>query len=66
MNARATLPPAVVPGGECVFPAEELAARQGRLRELLHAKGIRHALHVWNDSKHDWPYWKPMASAYLP
>lgn len=40
MNARATLPPAVVPGGECVFPAEELAARQGRLRELLRAKGI--------------------------
>ena len=33
---------------------------------LLQAKGIHHSLHVWNDSKHDWPYWRPMAQAYLP
>ena len=33
---------------------------------LLHAKGIPHSLHVWNDSKHDWPDWRPMAQAYLP
>ncbi len=33
---------------------------------LLHAKSIPHSLHVWNNSKHDWPYWKPMAQAYLP
>jgi esterase/lipase superfamily enzyme len=33
---------------------------------LLAAKGIPFSLHVWNDSKHDWPDWRPMASAYLP
>ncbi len=33
---------------------------------LLSAKGIPHNLHVWNHSKHDWPDWRPMASAYLP
>jgi esterase/lipase superfamily enzyme len=33
---------------------------------LLHAKAIPHSLHVWNNSKHDWPYWRPMAQAYLP
>lgn len=34
---------------------------------LLDAKGIPHALHVWGSgSKHDWPDWQPMASAYLP
>jgi esterase/lipase superfamily enzyme len=31
------------------------------------AKGIPHSLHVWGfGSKHDWPYWQPMANAYLP
>ena len=34
---------------------------------ILGAKGIPHSLHVWGfGSKHDWPYWQPMASAYLP
>jgi esterase/lipase superfamily enzyme len=34
---------------------------------LLHYKGIPHSLHVWGDgAKHDWPYWRPMARAYLP
>ena len=34
---------------------------------LLGAKGIPHSLHVWGfGSKHDWPYWQPMANAYLP
>ena len=33
---------------------------------LLHAKSIPHSLHVWNNSKHDWPFWRPMAQAYLP
>jgi esterase/lipase superfamily enzyme len=33
---------------------------------LLSAKGVPHSLHVWNHSKHDWPDWRPMASAYLP
>ena len=33
---------------------------------LLSARGIPHSLHVWNHSKHDWPDWRPMASAYLP
>ncbi len=34
---------------------------------LLTAKSIPHSLHVWGfGSKHDWPYWQPMASAYLP
>lgn len=34
---------------------------------LLGAKGIPHSLHVWGfGSKHDWPFWQPMANAYLP
>jgi esterase/lipase superfamily enzyme len=33
---------------------------------LLWSKGIPHSLHVWNDSEHDWPYWRPMAAAYVP
>ena len=34
---------------------------------VLAAKGIPHSLHVWGfGSKHDWPYWQPMANAYLP
>jgi esterase/lipase superfamily enzyme len=33
---------------------------------LFSARGIPHSLHVWNHSKHDWPDWRPMASAYLP
>lgn len=33
---------------------------------LLASKGVPHSLHVWNHSKHDWPDWRPMASAYLP
>jgi len=43
----------------CRAPNEQFSA-------LMHAKGIPHALHVWNDSRHDWPYWRPMAAAYLP
>jgi esterase/lipase superfamily enzyme len=37
-----------------------------QLSALLHGKGIPHSLHVWNDSRHDWPCWRPMAQAYLP
>ena len=34
---------------------------------LLHRKAVPHSLHVWgHGSKHDWPDWRPMASAYLP
>ena len=33
---------------------------------LLRAKAIPHSLHVWNNSKHDWPYWREMAQTYLP
>jgi esterase/lipase superfamily enzyme len=33
---------------------------------VLSSKGIPHSLHVWNQSHHDWPDWRPMASAYLP
>lgn len=34
---------------------------------ILTSKRIPHSLHVWGDgSKHDWPDWRPMASAYLP
>ena len=34
---------------------------------LLAARGIPHSLHVWGfGAQHDWPYWRPMASAYLP
>jgi esterase/lipase superfamily enzyme len=43
----------------CRGPNEQFSA-------LLHAKGIAHSLHVWNNSKHDWPFWRPMAAAYLP
>ena len=34
--------------------------------DLLWQKGVPNSLHVWNGSKHDWPDWLPMASAYLP
>ena len=37
-----------------------------RFSGLLSAKGVPHSLHVWNDSWHDWPDWRRMASAYLP
>ena len=43
----------------CRAPNEQFSS-------LLRAKGIQHSLHVWNNSKHDWPYWRPMAAAYLP
>lgn len=34
---------------------------------LLARKQIPHSLHIWGGgSKHDWPDWRPMASAYLP
>jgi esterase/lipase superfamily enzyme len=37
------------------------------LSGLLGAKAVPHALHVWGfGSRHDWPYWQAMASAYLP
>jgi esterase/lipase superfamily enzyme len=43
----------------CRGKNEEFAA-------LLGARGVPHSLHVWNHSRHDWPDWRPMASAYLP
>jgi esterase/lipase superfamily enzyme len=43
----------------CRVPNEQFSA-------LLNTKGIPHSLHVWNNSKHDWPFWRPMASAYIP
>jgi esterase/lipase superfamily enzyme len=43
----------------CRAPNEQFSA-------ILRAKAIPHALHVWNNSKHDWPYWRPMAQAYIP
>jgi esterase/lipase superfamily enzyme len=43
----------------CRSPNEQFSA-------LLHTKGIAHSLHVWNNSKHDWPFWRPMAAAYVP
>jgi esterase/lipase superfamily enzyme len=33
---------------------------------LLRRKGVPHSLHVWQHSEHDWPFWRPMAAAYLP
>jgi esterase/lipase superfamily enzyme len=34
---------------------------------ILNARSIPHSLHVWGfGSKHDWPFWQPMANAYLP
>ncbi len=42
------------------------AANEGFSR-LLGSKGVPHSLHVWGfGAQHDWPYWQPMASAYLP
>ena len=40
--------------------------RTGQVAALLGAKGVPHSLHVWNQSQHDWPHWRPMAQAYLP
>jgi esterase/lipase superfamily enzyme len=43
----------------CWQKNEEFAA-------ILRARGIRHELSVWGDqSYHDWPWWRPMARAYL-
>jgi esterase/lipase superfamily enzyme len=37
-----------------------------QMAEILRARGIRHELYVWGDhSKHDWPWWRPMARTYL-
>jgi len=34
---------------------------------MLAGKGLPHSLHVWGfGAMHDWPFWRPMASAYLP
>jgi esterase/lipase superfamily enzyme len=34
---------------------------------VLAGKGLPHSLHVWGfGAMHDWPFWRPMASAYLP
>jgi esterase/lipase superfamily enzyme len=42
------------------------AANQDFSRQLA-ARGIPHSLHVWGfGAQHDWPHWRPMASAYLP
>ena len=33
---------------------------------IIRGSGIRHELYVWGDqSYHDWPWWRPMARAYL-
>lgn len=33
---------------------------------IMRKSGIRHELYVWGDrSYHDWPWWRPMARAYL-
>ena len=33
---------------------------------IMRGSGIRHELYVWGDqSYHDWPWWRPMARAYL-
>ena len=52
----------------CWSPATTTSAarRTSSLPRCMRAKGIPHSLHVWNDSKHDWPFWRPMAQAYLP
>jgi esterase/lipase superfamily enzyme len=43
----------------CWSKNEEFAA-------ILRGRGIRHELDVWGDqSYHDWPWWRPMARAYL-
>jgi esterase/lipase superfamily enzyme len=42
-------------------------AANERFSALFHQKGLPHSLHVWgHGSKHDWPDWRAMASAYLP
>ena len=33
---------------------------------IMGSRGIRHEMYVWGDqSYHDWPWWRPMARAYL-
>ena len=55
------LPPALVTDDHEIrrAPNEQISA-------IVHGKGLPHSLHVWNNSKHDWPDWRPMAQAYLP
>jgi len=37
-----------------------------RMAGIMRGRGIRHELYVWGDrSYHDWPWWRPMARAYL-
>ncbi|MGC2110377.1 MAG: alpha/beta hydrolase-fold protein [Candidatus Korobacteraceae bacterium] len=37
-----------------------------RMADIMGSHGIRHELAVWGDqSYHDWPWWRPMARAYL-
>lgn len=36
-----------------------------RLSDILHAKGIRHALHVWEGRAHRAHYWRKMAPLYV-
>jgi len=35
------------------------------LSQLMWEKGIWHALRIWNEDAHDWPYWHQMIQMYL-
>jgi esterase/lipase superfamily enzyme len=37
-----------------------------QMAAIMGSRGIRHEMYVWGDqSYHDWPWWRPMARAYL-
>jgi esterase/lipase superfamily enzyme len=36
-----------------------------QLSEILHAKGVRHQLHVWEGRAHRGQYWRQMAPLYI-
>jgi esterase/lipase superfamily enzyme len=36
-----------------------------KLAHILGSKGISHTLEVWDDFKHDWPWWRRMVQKYF-
>ena len=53
----------IIVSGQGAYEAPE---RSRHLSEILHSKGIPHALELWgHDVNHDWPWWRKMLPFYL-
>lgn len=44
---------------------DELYENNLWLSKLMWERGIWHALRVWQDNAHDWPYWQEMIKKYI-